>query len=598
MIDRFLIRIANAHSFLSKLWVLAKPYWFAEDRGTISVLGRSFSVREAWLARGLLALIVALSVLIVYMSKLINAWNARFFNALQDKNADAFWSELQYWVVLVALFIVAFVYRLWLQQLLTIRWRRWLSEVYFRDWLADRTYYRMELTSQGTDNPEQRIEQDVANFAERTLSISLGLLLQVMTFITFAAVLWNLSGGFVLPLFGGIEVPGYMMWAAIAYALVGSWATYLIGRPLVRINFELERYNADFRYRMVRIRENAESIALYRGEADEERRLRSAFARIFSAWWDLMKYNKRLGWLTSFYGQAASIFPIVVAAPQYFAGKIQLGVLTQTADAFAQVQGSLSWFVDTYPRLAEWKAGVDRLTTFSEAMVKAKQDAAETAFEAPPQPGRELTLEDVDVRLPNGALLLEDVALTIREGESVLVSGPSGSGKTTLFRVLAGLWPFGRGRVGMPGDARVLFLPQKPYLPTGTLREVLSYPESPDHYTDEACREVLETCRLGHLVPRLQEQANWSLVLSGGEQQRLAFARALLYRPDWLFLDEASSALDEPTERRMYQLLTERLPDATIISVAHRASVAALHERRLVIDPASRRVADGAVAAG
>ena len=267
--------------------MLAKPYWFAEERQALSLWGRSVTVKESWIARGLLAVIVGLSVLIVYMSKLINAWNARFFNALQDKNAEAFWAELRYWVVLVALFIVAFVYRLWLTQLLTIRWRRWLSEVYFRDWLADRTYYRMELTGQGTDNPEQRIEQDCATFCQQTLSISLGLLLQVMTLITFAAVLWNLSGAFVLPIFGGITIPGYMMWAAVAYALVGSVATYLIGRPLVRVNFELERYNADFRYRMVRIRENAESIALYRGEHDEERRLRSAFARIFETWWSL-----------------------------------------------------------------------------------------------------------------------------------------------------------------------------------------------------------------------------------------------------------------------------------------------------------------------
>ncbi len=598
MIDRFLTRIANAHSFLSKLWVLAKPYWFAEERQTIRLLGRSVLVKESWIARGLLALIVGLSVLIVYMSKLINAWNARFFNALQDKNAEAFWSELQYWVILVALLIVAIVYRLWLQQMLTIRWRRWLSDVYFRDWLADRTYYRMELVSQGTDNPEQRIEADCANFAERTLSISLGLLLQIMTLITFSIVLWELSGSFVLPILGGLAIPGYMMWAAIAYALVGSLATYMVGRPLVRVNFNLERYNADFRYRMVRIRENAESIALYRGEADEERRLRSAFKRIFDTWWDFMTYSKRLTWLTSFYGQAAAIFPIIVAAPQYFAGKIQLGVLTQTADAFAQVQSALSWFVDTYPRLAEWKAGVDRLTTFSEAMVRAKQEAAETAFETSPQATPELTLQNVEVRLPNGALLLKDVDLTIRQGESVLLRGPSGSGKTTLFRVLAGLWPFGAGRIGLPRDARVLFLPQRPYLPIGTLREVLSYPEAPDHYAGEACREVLEACTLAHLVPRLEDSANWSLALSGGEQQRVAFARALLYRPNWLFLDEASSALDEPTERRMYELLAERLPGAAVISVAHRPSVAALHGRQLLMDPVGHKVVSGAAATG
>ena len=597
MIDRFLLSFVSARTFLAKLWVLGRPYWFADESSTIGWRGYSVTMKESWIARGLLALIVLLTLSIVYISKLINAWNARFFNALQDKNADAFWSELTTWVVLVALFIIAVVYRFWLQQMLTIRWRRWLSEVYFRDWLADRTYYRMELVSQGTDNPEQRIELDIANFTDRTVSISLGLLLQIMTLITFASVLWNLSGGFVLPIFGGLVIPGYMMWAALLYAVAGSLATYFIGRPLVRINFMLERYNADFRYRMVRIRENAESIALYRGEPDEERRLRSAFSRIFGTWWDLMTYTKRLTWLTSFYGQAAAIFPYIVAAPQYFAGQIPLGVLTQTADAFAQVQAALSWFVDTYQRLAEWKAGVDRLTTFSEAMVKAKQEAASTAFEESTGKAGELTVRDAEVRLPNGSVLLENVDLTVHQGQSLLISGPSGSGKTTLFRVLAGLWPYGRGRVSLPPDARVLFLPQKPYLPIGTLKEVLSYPEAPaGGHGDEVYREALQACGLGHLLPRLEEATNWSLVLSGGEQQRLAFARAMLYRPNWLFLDEATSALDDAAEQRMYGLIAERLPGATVISIAHRPAAVAMHQRKVTIDPTRHRVESSGVA--
>ncbi|MBX9590581.1 MAG: ABC transporter ATP-binding protein/permease [Hyphomonadaceae bacterium] len=590
MIDRFLTRLTNARSFLGKLWVLMRPYWFAEERERLELWGYSVTVKESWIARSVLAVIIVLSLLVVYISKEINAWNARFFNALQDKNVDAFQLELIYWAVLAAFFIIALVYRAWLMQLLTIRWRRWLSEVYFRDWLAERTYYRMELTGQGTDNPEQRIEQDVNTFATQTLEITLGLLLQVLTFATFAVVLWNLSGSFVLPIFGGLSIPGYMMWAALLYALIGSLATYLIGRPLVGINFALERYNADFRYRMVRIRENAESIALYRGEPDEQRSLRGAFARIYGTWWSFMKYTKRLSWLTSFYGQAAAIFPILVAAPQYFAGRIQLGTLTQTADAFAQVQQSLSWFVDTYPRLAAWKAVVDRLTTFGEAMAKAKAAQRDSAFQVQPRPQPDVSLQAVEVQLPNGAPLLEDVNVTLQRGQSTVVRGPSGSGKTTLFRVLAGLWPFGRGRIATPQDARVLFLPQKPYLPIGTLKDVLCYPDQPDTHTDAQCAEVLDACGLSHLVSRLAEAANWSLVLSGGEQQRIAFARALLYRPEWLFLDEASSALDEAAERKMYELVKRRLPATTLVSVAHRQSVAAFHERQLVIEPASRRV--------
>ena len=590
MIDRFLTRIASARSFAGKLWVLTRPYWFAEERQTFKLGGTTFNVKECWIARGLLAVIVALSILVVYISKQINSWNARFFNALQDRNADVFWSELYTWIVLVAFFIVAVVYRVWLMHLLTIRWRRWLSQVYFRDWLADRTYYHMELSRRGVGNPEQRIEQDCNSFATQTLSISLGLLLQVMTLVTFTAVLWNLSSGFVLPLFGGVTVPGYMMWAAIAYALVGSWATYLIGKPLVGVNFALERYNADFRYRMVRIRENAESIALYHGEPVEERRLRGAFTRIYATWWSYMKYNKRLTWLTSFYGQAATIFPYIVAAPQYFAGQIQLGTLTQTADAFGQVQGALSWFVDSYTQLAAWQAVVNRLTTFGESMARAKLAAEQSGFQAKPRAKPELELDNVEVQLPDGAPLLQDVDVTIREGEAVVLRGPSGSGKTTLFRVLAGLWPFGRGRISMPRNARALFLPQRPYMPIGSLKDGLCYPDTADRHSDAECREALQMCGLAHLAPRLDQATSWSLVLSGGEQQRLGFARALLFRPDWLFLDEATSALDEPAERHMYEMLRQHLPRATIVSIAHRPGVVAFHERQIVIDPARRRV--------
>jgi putative ATP-binding cassette transporter len=418
-----------------------------------------------------------------------------------------------------------------------------------------------------------------------------------MTLVTFTAVLWNLSSGFVLPIFGGMTIPGYMVWAALAYALVGSWATYLIGRPLVGVNFALERYNADFRYRMVRIRENAESIALYHGEAVEERRLSSAFTRIYATWWSYMKYNKRLTWLTSFYGQAAAIFPYIVAAPQYFAGQIGLGTLTQTADAFGQVQGALSWFVETYTQLAAWQATVNRLTTFGEAMVRAKRAAGQSGFDVRTAPEPRLELRDVEVQLPDGRTLLEGVDITLREGESVVLRGASGSGKTTLFRVLAGLWPFGKGRMSLPREGRALFLSQRPYLPMGAFKDALCYPDASDRHTDAEAGAALQACGLDYLVPRLGEVANWSLILSGGEKQRLAFARALLFRPGWLFLDEATAALDEAAERRMYELMRQRLPDATVVSIAHRAGVVAFHKRQLVVDPASRRVASEPVPA-
>lgn len=586
-------RVAAARGFVAQLWKLTAPYWWSEER---------------WLARGLLAVIIAMNVFLVWLSKLLNDWNRNFFDALQEKNGDAFWRLLLSFespgafffsfAGLVFVFIVVAVYRLWLRQFLTIRWRRWLTHVYFKDWLAQRTYYRMELLSHGTDNPEQRIEQDINDFTSQTLTILLGLLSEILTLATFTYVLWNLSGSLTLGFLGGLQVPGYMVWVALVYAILGSWATWAIGRRLVRVNFDLERYNADFRYRMIRVRENAESIALYNGEPDEARRLSGAFQRIYDLFWEYMRLFKRLTWLSVFYGQVASVFPIVVQAPRYFAGEITLGVMTQTAGAFAQVQGSLSWFVDSFATLAGWKATVDRLTTFANAIAAIKRDTATgrglTVVDA--EDGAELALQDVEVALPDGRVLLRDIDLVVQPGERLVIQGPSGSGKTTLFRVLAGLWPFGQGVIRIPRSAKALFLPQKPYMPIGTLREALSYPDSPDSIADGAAREALTLCRLEHLVDRLDESANWSLVLSPGEQQRLSFARALLVRPAWLFLDEASSALDEATESRMYQLVAERLPDATIVSIAHKPTVLRFHDRRLVIDPDLRRASSAPLA--
>jgi vitamin B12/bleomycin/antimicrobial peptide transport system ATP-binding/permease protein len=576
MTSKLSTRLAAAHGFIAKLWKLTAPYFWSEER---------------WSARALLATVVGSGVLLVYLAKLLNEWNARFFNALEGRNFDAFWAELRYFVVVALISIVVAVYRLWFQQMLQIRWRRWLTRVYYRDWLAERTYYRMELTGAAADNPEQRIEEDCNVFTGQTLEILLNLLSQALTLVTFTSILWGLSGSITLPVLGGITIPGYMMWVAVGYAVLGSWLTYKIGRPLIRVNFDLQRYNADFRYRMVRVRENAESIALYRGEPDEKRRLDGAFGRIFGTWWDFMRYNKRLTWFTAFYGQAAGVFPVVVASPRYFSGEIPLGVLTQTAGAFGQVQGSLSWFVDVWPTLAAWKATIDRLTTFGESMEAARSVTAATSgytIERIDEPVLRLT--DVEVALPDGHLLLDQVGLEVRQGDRLVIQGPSGSGKTTLFRVLAGLWPYGRGLIQLPKDSRVLFLPQKPYLPVGTLRDALCFPDSADAHSLVAICEALAITGLEHLADRLDEVRFWSPVLSPGEQQRLAVARAVLVRPDWLFLDEATTALDEAMEAKLYTLLQERLPEAAIISIAHKPSVIAYHDRRLVIDPAARRL--------
>ena len=586
-----LSRVAEARNFVSKVWKLAAPYWWAEGTAEIGVGSFRIALAERWVARGLLVIILFLNVFIVYVNKLFNDWYGRFYNALQDKNAEAFWTEMRFFGFLAFIYIVVAVYRLWLRQYLQIRWRQWLTGVYTHTWLANKTYYRMELTGHGADNPEQRVEQDIRDFCAQTLFLTLDLVSELLTLVTFSVILWNLSGTFILPILGGIPIPGYMMWVAVVYAAIGSWLTYKVGLPLVRTNYNLERYNADFRYRMTRIRENAESIALYEGEPDEKRRLASAFARVYATWWDYMNYNKRLTWLTAFYSQAAVIFPFLVAAPRYFTGEIQLGVVMQTSSAFGQVQSSLSWFVTSFDTLAQWKATVDRLTGFSEAMegIRAEQQAA-PGFDLAMTPKPTLTLDDVEVALPNGRVILDDVDLAIAPGQKVVIQGPSGSGKTTLFRVLAGLWPFGRGKVRIPQGAKVLFLPQKPYIPVGTLKEALCYPDRPETHSDAEIGEALTFCQLGHFADRLEETGNWSMVLSPGEQQRLSFARALLVRPDWLFLDEASSALDEKTEAAMYGLLKERLPELTMVSIAHKPSVVAFHDRRVLLDPVGRKI--------
>ena len=591
MSQPMLSRVAEARNFLAKVWKLAAPYWWADGTAEIGVGSFKVAVSERWLARGLLLIILFLNVFSVYLSKQFNDWYGRFYNALQDKNAEAFWVEMRFFAVLAFVFIVVAVYRLWLRQYLQIRWRQWLTGVYTRTWLGEKTYYRMELTGHGADNPEQRIEQDIKEFCQQTLFLTLDLFSELLTLVTFSVILWNLSGTLIVPILGGVPIPGYMMWAAVVYAAIGSWLTYKVGLPLIRTNYNLERYNADFRYRMIRVRENAESIALYEGEPDEERRLGSAFSRVYATWWDYMNYNKRLTWLTAFYGQAAMIFPFLVAAPRYFTGEIQLGVVMQTSSAFGQVQGSLSWFVNSFDTLAAWKATVDRLTGFSEAMEATRSEQRQAAgFDLATTPKRVLTLDDVEVALPNGRVILDDVDLAIEPGQKVVIQGPSGSGKTTLFRVLAGLWPFGRGQVRIPEGAKVLFLPQKPYMPVGTLKEAMCYPDKPDAHSDGEVGEALTFCQLGHLADRLDETGNWSMVLSPGEQQRLSFARALLMRPDWLFLDESSSALDEKTEAAMYGLLAEKLPHLTMVSIAHKPSVVAFHDRRVLLDPAGRSV--------
>jgi putative ATP-binding cassette transporter len=554
-------------SFLRDLWRLTRPYWFSEDR---------------WAGRGLLAVIVAMNLGMVYLTVLFNEWNRLFYNALQKYDAAEFWHQILRFSYLAVIYIVIAVYQVYLRQMLQIRWRQWLTGRYLTDWLAGRTYYRMQLIGDATDNPDQRIAQDLNLFVSQTLSLSLDFLSSVVTLFSFVGILWALSGPLTVPIGDTtLFIPGYMLWAALLYAIAGTWLTHKIGRPLVRLNYDQQRYEADFRFGLVRLRENTEGIALYGGEDREHGILRRHFRFVVDNWWGIMKRQKSLTWFTSFYGQLAVVFPFLVASPRYFAKAIDLGLLMQIASAFGQVQSALSWFVGAYTSLAEWKATVERLTGFELAMAAARTKDGDGGIAREPAPAPAIELDGVALSLPRGAMVMGDVALKLQPGQSVLVTGPSGSGKSTLFRALAGIWPFGRGTIRVPHDARTLFLPQKPYLPLGDLRSVVSYPAAPRD--DGEIRDALAAVGLAALGDRLAESANWSMQLSPGEQQRLAVARAILYRPDWLFLDEATSAVDETAEAALYRVLRERLPMATLVSIGHRATLSGLHDRHLTV---------------
>jgi vitamin B12/bleomycin/antimicrobial peptide transport system ATP-binding/permease protein len=563
--------------FLKDAWRLSRPYFMTSE--------------ERWSARGLLLAIIAMNLTLVGLSVVLSFWRREFYNTLQDKDWKAF-LELLFlfrntpsgllpgFCEVAAVHIVLAVYSVYVNQLLQIRWRNWLTRQFLSEWLADRAYYHISLTVDraaiGTDNPDQRIAEDLRDFTDTTLGLGLGLLSNLVSLFSFVGILWGLSGAIEVL---GIPIPGYMVWVALAYAVIGTWLTHLVGRPLALLTFKQQRVEADFRYALVRIRENMESIALYRGENEENVTLRDRFSAVIANWRQIMTRTKLLNSLVVGYDQVAVVFPIVVAAPRYFSGAMQLGGLMQTVGSFASVQGSMSWFVSAYAQLAQWRAIVERLATFDRAIVAARAES-NGEFTVTGAPDGEVHLRGVTMSLPDGTKLLDGADLTLTAGHSVVITGRSGSGKTTLFRVLAGIWPFGRGQVEIP--ARSFFLPQRPYIPLGTLRHIITYPNAVEAFSQTDIAQALTDAGLPQLVDRLDNDDNWPARLSGGEQQRIALARALLAKPDWIFLDEATASLDPEAETELYATLKARLPNATLVSIAHRPSVAAFHEQKLV----------------
>jgi vitamin B12/bleomycin/antimicrobial peptide transport system ATP-binding/permease protein len=550
------------------VWRIASPYFSSEDR---------------WPGRILLASVIAIELSIVGITVLLNEWNARFYNALQDRDWNAFVYQLGYFSVIAAAFILLAVYQLYLNQWLQIRWRRWLTQVYLKDWLAGSTHYRMQLQGDAADNPDQRIADDLAQFIQLTLTIGLQILNSTVTLGSFSFILWGLSAAAPLPLFGTtLTIPGYLVWAALIYAVFGTMLTHLIGRRLVPLNFQQQRYEADFRFNLVRVRENSEQIALLHGNDAERERLLGRFANVVGNWYALMARQKKLTFFTAGYSQAAVVFPFIMVSPAYFSNLMQLGGLMQTANAFGQVQNSLSVFVTLYRSIAEWRAVIQRLHGFEQSVAAARQlSVTPPVIEVARTDKQAVSFKDLVVRLPNGVPLVNVNDVSIGVGEQVLVTGPSGTGKSTFFRALAGVWPFGQGRVELPKNARVMILPQRPYFPIATLGASVAYPAEPGEYDSGKVAELIAAVGLPALAERIDEEAHWNRMLSLGEQQRLGIARALLHAPDYLFLDEATASLDEAAEAALYRLLEARLPHATIVSIGHRATLAAFHERRL-----------------
>ncbi len=552
--------------FLRDTWRLIKPFWTSEERFM------------AWI---LLGAVIGLTLAMVYMNVQFNYWNNDFYNALQEKDKAAFWRLMGRFTFLATAYILMAVYAFYLNQMLQIRWRRWLTDSYLKQWLSKRAYYSLQLGGNPADNPDQRVAEDLKIFVDQSLDLALGFLNAVVTLGSFVGILWGLSGPLEVPFNGSqIIIPGYMVWAALLYAIVGTWLTHKIGKKLIMLNFNQQRFEADFRFGLVRFRENTEGVALYGGEQDELRSFRTRFGSVVDNWWQIMRRQKILNTFTIGYSQAAIIFPFLVAGNRYFAGTIQLGGLMQISNAFGHVQGSLSWFINAYNTFATWKATVDRLLGFHNAIEDAHVRAAGASGVRQTQDTEsDLVIDNVALSLPDGSPLMASSSATVRPGDSLLVRGPSGSGKSTLFRAIAGIWPFGSGRVQMPARSAALFLPQRPYLPIGTLRDVIAYPARDRIFSEESARDALSAVGLGHLVGRLNEQQNWSMQLSPGEQQRVAFARALLQQPAWLFLDEATASLDEPAEQQLYRLLKERLPRTTLVSIGHRSTLLPFHAR-------------------
>ncbi|WP_276768519.1 ABC transporter ATP-binding protein/permease [Phascolarctobacterium succinatutens] len=567
-------RFNLTRQFFRDVWYLTKSYWQSEEK------------KKAFF---LLGCIIVLTLGVVYMLVLLNQWNNSFYSALQNYDAKKIFDELIHFSWLAAIYILLAVYSYYLQQTLILNWRRWLTTRFIDIWLQNKTYYNLQMFGKDTDNPDQRISEDVRQFVEMTLSFGIGILKAFCTFASFVVILYNLSGSLSFTFMGKTwTINGYMLWASLLYSVIGTYIIHIVGRKLVKINFIQQKYEADFRFSMIRLRESAESVAFYRGEAQEGSVFKQRFKMLLDNFWKLVNKQKQLVFLNSGYSQIAIIFPFVVAMNRYLTKEVTLGGLMQVASAFGRVQDSLSYFVDMYSSIAQWQAVVMRLTCFGHHMHDVYQQAERFHVERFAA-ADVVEVNNMQINLPDGKPLLENISFTLHPGHNVLIKGVSGSGKSTLLRAISGIWPFVDGKIFLPERDKLMFIPQRSYLPLGTLRAALNYPGNKP-IDDTELIYLMVLCQIGYLKDKLDLEADWSHVLSVGEQQRLAFVRAHIQQPQWLFLDEATSALDEDTEANMYSLLQERLQQTTVVSVGHRSTLNKYHELVLRLNKSTRQV--------
>jgi vitamin B12/bleomycin/antimicrobial peptide transport system ATP-binding/permease protein len=551
-------------TFLCQVWThLIRPYWTSQDR---------------WIAAGLLGGYLVLMGFFIYLTVWLNYWQNDFFTAIQELNSRAFFSLLGIFCILAVFANISFTLKAYFLAKLEIRWRQWMTQHFVEGWTSNRRYYTLQLNGDGTDNPDQRIADDIYQFIHTTLSLSIGFLQQSIMLISFLGILWGLSGTLTIPLGSfSLTIPGYMCWGAILYAIGGTFFSVYLGRPLIHLNYEQQRREANFRYSLIRFRENMEGVALYQGEEKEREIFGIRFTHIVDNFnITLRRLLKMYSW-NNIYGQVSGIYPFLLAAPRLFTKEITFGGFMQTLGAFEQVTSSLSFIVDNYTSIASWRATTNRLLEFKLNL--------ETISPSPLSHGTHeeeaIHVACDHISLPHGVILKEDLNITFKKGEHTLITGHTGVGKSTLARVLSGLWPYGKGEIKIPSSS-FLFLPQKPYMPLGSLESVLQYPAS--NASKDEVDKVLKAVGLSGLKPHLQDVNDWARVLSLGEQQRIAIARALLTKPHWLVLDEATSAMDEASEAELYSLLKKGLPDTTFISIGHRESLKPLHSREIRLE--------------